>query len=286
MHENPYIQLLRLHRPIGFFLLWWPCVWGLLLAGNLKDVDLPNWKLLFVVTAGAFLTRTMGCIINDICDRDIDAKVKRTVNRPIASGKISVRTATYIAGVLGTGALVCLIFLPLKAYVIAGIAAVLIFVYPKAKRFMPYPQAVLAFTMNMGLLLTYVAATDSLAIPLPVWLAYLAAAAWTLGYDTIYALQDHEDDRHLGVGSTALIGEAKAKKLILVSYLSSSLFLSIIPFVMTVSRNYIAALILWFAFLMWQVFRLNVRNELTLDDLFHSNGYGAIFLGLAFGLLV
>lgn len=279
-------ELLRLHRPIGFFLLWWPCAWGLLLAGNLQQVPLPHWTLLITLTAGVFFTRTFGCVINDLCDRDIDAKVKRTKNRPLASGALSVSQGIGIAVLLGMGALGSLALLVVQTYVIAGIAAVLIFIYPLAKRYIAYPQFVLALAMNLGLIFSYVAATGSLQIPVAVWLAYLSAAAWTVGYDTVYALQDRDYDRNLNVGSTALMAMENVKRLVLGSYSLSVLALCAIPLVVDVSRNFVSGLILWALFLGWQVFRLYVRNELTYDDLFHSNGYGALFLGLAFGLLV
>ncbi|USO01386.1 MAG: 4-hydroxybenzoate octaprenyltransferase [Alphaproteobacteria bacterium] len=277
--------LMRLNRPIGFFLLWWPCVWGLLLAGSLKNIALPQWPLLLTVSIGALLTRTLGCIINDITDCRIDAQVERTKNRPLAKGSISLLQAKIVGATLAFGAFITLLFLPPQTYLIALIAAGLIVLYPFAKRFTSYPQVVLAFTMNMGLLLTYVGATGSLNIPISVWLAYCAAGAWTLGYDTIYAMQDAEDDKKLRIGSTALLGDTGAKRLILLSYTLSSLLLSLIPLFTEVSRNFISGLILWVVFLMWQFFRVIYKNDLTLDDLFHSNGYGAIFLGLAFGLL-
>ncbi len=280
------LELLRLHRPIGFFLLWWPCAWGVLLAGNLNNLDLPNWPLLITLTAGVFFTRTFGCVINDLCDRDIDAKVKRTKHRPLASGALSVTQGIGIAAVLGIGALVSLAMLAVQTYVVAGVATVLIFVYPLAKRYIAYPQFVLALAMNLGLIFSYVAATESLHIPLVVWLTYLSAAAWTVGYDTVYALQDRQYDRHLNVGSTALMSMKNVKLLVLGSYAFSVLMLCAVPLLVEVSRNFVSGLILWSFFLGWQVFRLYVRNELTYDDLFHSNGYGAIFLGLAFGLLV
>jgi len=198
---RPYLRLIRIDRPIGTWLLLFPGWWSLSLAAAAES-GWPDWRLAALFAAGALLMRGAGCTYNDIVDREIDAQVARTAARPIPSGEVSVTQAgAFLAALLG---LALLILLQLHPFAIALGAASLALVaaYPFMKRITYWPQAWLGLTFNWGALLGWAAATGGLALP-PL-LLYAAGIAWTLGYDTIYAHQDKEDDALVGVKSTAL----------------------------------------------------------------------------------
>ncbi|KAK4294138.1 hypothetical protein Pmani_033218 [Petrolisthes manimaculis] len=195
-----YLQLMRLDRPIGSWLLFWPCGWSLALAA--PPGCLPDPTLLALFGLGALVMRGAGCTINDMWDRNIDKQVSRTSSRPLADGTLSLMDATSLLAVqLGIG---CCILLQLNfTSVLLGASSLgLVVVYPLMKRVTWFPQLVLGFTFNWGALLGWTATTSTLAPP--AFLLYGAGVAWTLIYDTIYAHQDKEDDAQLGIKSTAL----------------------------------------------------------------------------------
>jgi len=196
---RPYARLMRLDRPIGTWLLFWPCVWGMLLAASGSWPSL--WSLsLFAV--GAVIMRGAGCALNDLYDREIDRKVERTLTRPLASGALSVRQAlVFLAGLLSIGLVILLQFNALTIGI--GCASlVIVAVYPLAKRVTYWPQLVLGLAFNWGALLGWTAVRAELGVA-PI-LLYAAGIFWTLGYDTIYAHQDKKDDVLAGVKSLAL----------------------------------------------------------------------------------
>ena len=200
---RPYLRLMRLDRPIGTWLLLLPCWWGLALAPHPAGFGGRDAWLAALFGLGAVVMRGAGCVINDIFDRDIDAKVERTRVRPIPSGQVTVRQAlAFLAALLALGLAVLLAFNGTTIAVGAASLA-LVVPYPLMKRITWWPQAVLGLTFNWGALLGWTAVTGGLAAP-PVVL-YLAGLCWTLGYDTIYAHQDKADDARIGVRSTALL---------------------------------------------------------------------------------
>ena len=195
---RPYLRLARLDRPIGTWLLLFPCWWSLALAAP----GLPDLRLMALFAFGAVVMRGAGCTINDIIDRNIDAKVARTRIRPIPSGAVQVwQAGVFLLLQLGAGLLV-LLQLPLPAILWGAASLGLVFSYPLMKRVTWWPQAFLGLTFNWGALLGWVAAGQEMAGP-PL-LLYAAGIVWTLGYDTIYAHQDKADDVQIGVKSTAL----------------------------------------------------------------------------------
>jgi 4-hydroxybenzoate polyprenyltransferase len=201
---HPYVRLARLDRPIGTWLLLLPCWWGLALALSSARGDLPSalgYALLF--TLGALAMRGAGCTYNDIVDRDFDGRVARTALRPIPSGEVSVQQAWIFLGLqLLIGAVVLFVLNPTA--IVVGLGSIpIIAAYPFAKRITHWPQAVLGLAFNWGVLVGFAALAGSLS--LPTLLLYAAGLAWTLGYDTIYAHQDKEDDAIVGVKSTALL---------------------------------------------------------------------------------
>jgi 4-hydroxybenzoate polyprenyltransferase len=196
---RPYLRLARIDRPIGTWLLLFPGWWSLTLAA--APGQLPDGRMLVLFALGALVMRGAGCTVNDIIDRDIDAKVARTADRPLASGRLGLKQALgFLALQLAVGLLILLQLRPL-AIELGVLSLALIVAYPFMKRITWWPQAFLGITFNWGALMGYAALTNRLAAA-PI-LLYAAGFFWTLFYDTIYAHQDKEDDALIGVRSTA-----------------------------------------------------------------------------------
>jgi 4-hydroxybenzoate polyprenyltransferase len=193
---RPYASLMRIDRPIGTWLLYWPCAWSVALAGVRGRWDLFLWLAL-----GAFAMRSAGCVYNDIVDRDLDRKVERTRLRPLASGRISLRSAWVLVGVLCAIGLLVLLQFNLVSAVVALASVAPVAAYPFMKRITWWPQAWLGIVFSWGTLVGYPAVTGKLD-PQPV-LLWLGSIAWVIGYDTLYAIQDIEDDALVGVKSSA-----------------------------------------------------------------------------------
>lgn len=194
-----FVQLARLHRPVGIWLLMFPAWWGIALASPQE----PSFYLLFLFTCGAILMRSAGCVYNDMVDKDFDREVKRTVLRPFAAEKISFREACALLVFFLIGGAFILFSLP-KTVIYTGFLALgLLLLYPWMKRITYWPQVFLGVTYNMGILMGWLSFHPTLALtPL---LFYGGAILWTLGYDTIYGLQDVEDDLRIGVKSSSLV---------------------------------------------------------------------------------
>ena len=211
---KPYLRLARADRPIGVWLLLWPCWWSLALAALNQDQPFPDLRLMLLFAIGAIAMRAAGCAYNDIVDRDYDAKVARTRSRPIPSGQITVPQAQLFMVALCLVGLMVLLQLNVFT-ILLGIASLgIVALYPFMKRFTHWPQAVLGLAFSWGALMGWAAVFGALAWP-PV-LLYAGAVAWTIGYDTIYAHQDKEDDLSLGLKSTAIkLGPATSQWLTL-----------------------------------------------------------------------
>jgi 4-hydroxybenzoate polyprenyltransferase len=194
---RPYASLMRLDRPIGTWLLYWPCAWSVALAGVGTRWDLFLWFAL-----GAFAMRSAGCVYNDIVDHDLDAKVERTRLRPLASGRVSVRAAWVLVALLSAGGLCVLLQLEPAAQLIALASVALVAAYPFMKRITWWPQAWLGLVFSWGALVGWPAVTGS--IGWPALLLWAGTVMWVVGYDTLYAIQDKEDDALVGVKSSAL----------------------------------------------------------------------------------
>lgn len=198
---RPYLRLIRIDRPIGTWLLLFPCWWSLALAASAQG-NRPDARLIVLFALGALIMRGAGCVLNDLADREIDAQVARTAARPIASGQVSVFQALAFLAALLLAGLAILLQLNPFAIALGAASLLLVAVYPLMKRVTYWPQAWLGLTFNWGALLGWAAARGEVSAP-AFWL-YAAGIAWTLGYDTIYAHQDKEDDVLVGVKSTAL----------------------------------------------------------------------------------
>ena len=211
-----FIELTRLKKPIGYMLLFWPCAWGLTLAYDFSS-NLNNYFFyLILFFLGAVLMRSAGCIVNDIFDRKFDAKVFRTKDRPIASGKISLKLAIVYSIMLCFLAFLVLINFNLFTIIIALGSMPLAFTYPLMKRFTYWPQLFLGITFNYGLILGWTAIDGKIDI-IPI-LFYFGAIFWTLGYDTIYGFQDIKDDEIIGLKSTSIKFKGSAKKFLFLCY--------------------------------------------------------------------
>ncbi len=203
---RPFLQLARLDRPVGAWLLLWPCWWSLAFASPASGRQWPDFTLVVLFAIGAVLMRGAGCTLNDLFDRNIDGRVERTRGRPLPNGAVTIGAAIlFMLSLSLAGLMVLLQFNKLAIWV--GLASIpLVIVYPLMKRITYWPQLFLGLTFNWGALLGWAAATGGLA-PAPLCL-YVAGIFWTLGYDTIYAHQDKEDDALVGVKSSALrLGE-------------------------------------------------------------------------------
>jgi 4-hydroxybenzoate polyprenyltransferase len=193
-----YIQLTRLHRPIGILLLLWPTLWGVWVAGN----GYPAWHIVLIFVIGTALMRSAGCVINDYADRDIDRHVKRTKDRPVTSGKVSGREALWLAGGLTLTALLLILPLNTLTLLLSIPAAFLAGSYPYTKRFLAIPQAYLGIAFGFGIPMAFAAQLGN--VPPVAWVLLLANVFWAVAYDTEYAMVDRDDDIHLGIHSSAL----------------------------------------------------------------------------------
>jgi len=264
---RPYARLMRMDRPIGTWLLLLPCYWGLALAGGSPD----EWWLVIVFALGAVVMRGAGCTYNDIVDRDIDAQVARTATRPLPSGDVSLQNAwVFLALLLAMGLLV-LLQLNRFAQGVAVASLLLVAAYPFMKRVTYWPQAWLGLTFNWGVLVAWAASRGMLE--LSTVLLYMAGIFWTLGYDTIYAHQDREDDALVGVKSTARALGPQTKPFLTTCYaLTIALIVGAAAFMTTpVTLPFIILLGLAALHLGWQVRTLDIDSPANCLTRFKSN---------------
>ncbi len=228
-HFLLYLKLIRFDRPIGWILLAWPCLWGIAIAYQITHTSLLlciQWSI--ILTVGAFLMRSFGCIINDLVDCKIDEKVTRTKDRPLASGAMTQRQSLFAGFLTLIPAALIFLQLPSAAKVYATIGAVLLFIYPFMKRITYYPQFVLGLAFNIGVPVAYVCVTRVSAVTVPhcsVVYLYLCGVFWTMAYDTLYAFQDVADDQITGVKSTAIKFNHYPKVFVSFCYLLAGFFL-------------------------------------------------------------
>ncbi|MEL6571727.1 MAG: 4-hydroxybenzoate octaprenyltransferase [Pseudomonadota bacterium] len=288
-----YLRLSRADRPIGTWLLYLPCLWGLALAclatGTATLFDL--W-IAVGCAIGAFLMRGAGCTWNDITDRNFDAQVARTRSRPIPSGQVTVKGAVIWMGLQAFIALFILLTFPWAAIGLGFLSIVPVLIYPFAKRFTWWPQVFLGLAFNWGALLAWAAHTGSLAWP-PV-IAYLAGIAWTLFYDTIYAHQDTEDDALIGVKSTARLFGDRTAQALRWFLIGTVILLGLATLMVTIDRSILSLAVAicgpwamgWH--LMWQLSQFDADDNPKLLRVFQSNRHAGFiplpFFALAFFL--
>ena len=281
------IELTRLNKPIGFMLLFWPCIWGLTLA---YDFALPLEIFIFygaLFFSGSVLMRSAGCIVNDISDKNFDKLVERTKDRPIASGKISIRLAAIYASILCAVAFLVLINFNKFTILMALISMPLAFTYPLMKRFTYWPQLFLGITFNYGLVLAWISIKNDISL-IPI-IFYFGAIFWTLGYDTIYGYQDIKDDEIIGVKSTSIKFKNNPKKFVLICYLTFIASLILIGLLMKFSLFYFLFLIFsFFQLIFFQIYKLNVNDPMSCLSKFKSNNFVGliIFVNLLVGKII
>ena len=270
-----FIELTRLSKPIGFMLLFWPCIWGLTLSYNF-DLSLNIFIYYgFLFFSGSVLMRSAGCIVNDIYDKNFDRLVERTRERPIASRKISTKLGIIYAAVLCAIAFLVLINFNKFTILMALISMPFAFTYPLMKRFTYWPQLFLGITFNFGLVLAWISMKNDISL-IPI-VFYLGAIFWTLGYDTIYGYQDIKDDEIIGVKSTSIKFKNNPKKFILACYLIFIVSLILIGVLMKFNLIYFLFLIFpIFHLIFFQIHKLNVHDPNNCLNKFRSNN----FLGL------
>lgn len=278
---RPYVRLARLDRPIGIWLLMYPCWWGAALAT-------PGWPdpwMLALFALGAAVMRAAGCTLNDIADREFDARVARTAGRPIPSGQISVGRAVLFMLALVVAGLAVLIQFNRFAIGLGAASLVLVALYPFAKRVTDWPQAVLGLTFNWGALLGWAAVTGGLAWP--AVLLYAAGVAWTLGYDTIYAHQDKADDAIVGVRSTALRLGAATRSWLWGFYAAAIALLAAAGLAAGLAWPFAVALAAAAAHLAWQVAGLDPDDPADCLARFRANRHVGliVFAGIVAGRL-
>jgi 4-hydroxybenzoate polyprenyltransferase len=269
-HLNLFIELTRLNKPIGYMLLFWPCVWGLTLVYDFNSEINTYYKYLIFFLLGSILMRSAGCIINDITDKKFDQKVERTKNRPIASEKISIKLALLYALVLCFCAFLILINFNLLTIVLALASIPFAFSYPLMKRFTYWPQLFLGITFNYGLVLAWISINNSISLT-PI-LFYIGAIFWTLGYDTIYGYQDIKDDEILGIKSTSIKFKNNPKTFLTLCYSFLLISLILIGALMSFSNIFYLFLIIPFCHLFfYQINFININKPEDCLKIFKSN---------------
>ena len=274
---NLFIELIRLKKPIGFMLLFWPCTWGLTIAYDFSN----NIKIysfyLFLFFLGSVLMRSAGCIVNDIMDEEFDKKVERTKNRPIASGKVSKKLGLIYILILCLLALLILINFNWFTIILALGSMPLAFSYPLMKRYTYWPQLFLGITFNYGLILGWVSINNSLDI-VPI-IFYIGAIFWTLGYDTIYGFQDIKDDEIIGIKSTSIKFKKDPTIFLTICYSIFTFFTLMVGILMKFNNLFFIILILPFLHLFaYQVRNIKINDTSNCLKIFRSNNF--------FGLLI
>ena len=284
---NLLIELTRINKPIGFMLLFWPCAWGLTIAYDFeKDLNLYFFYLILFFLGSVFM-RSAGCIVNDIFDKDFDKKVLRTRNRPIASGKISIKIAILYSCILCFFAFLVLINFNYFTIFLALGSMPLAFSYPLMKRLTYWPQLFLGITFNYGLILGWTSINSQIDLS-PLFL-YLGAIFWTLGYDTIYGYQDIKDDEIIGLKSTSIKFKNKAKQFLLFSYFVLILMLIMTGFLMKFNNYYFVFLLIpFFHLFFYQMKIFNLKKPENCLKAFKSNNlFGLlIYLNLVIGKIL
>ena len=272
---RPYASLARFDRPIGWWLLYWPCAWGLALSGGaVKHWPLFGWLLL-----GAIVMRGAGCVYNDIADRDLDAQVERTRFRPIASGAVSPKRAWIWLVLLSLIGLIVLLQLRWEAQLVALASLAPVAAYPFMKRITWWPQAWLGMVFSWGALVGWIVVTGAPAWPMA--LLYAGSIAWVIGYDTIYALQDREDDALIGVRSSALRMGERVRGGVFAFYLIAIALWAGALWLIRPQGIVLVALAPAAMHLLWQVLTLRVDDGGDALAKFRSNRFAGLLMALA-----
>jgi len=276
-----FIELIRLKKPIGYMLLFWPCAWGLTLAYDFSNELKDYFFYLFLFFLGAILMRSAGCIVNDILDKEFDKKVFRTKNRPIASNKISIFSALVYVFILCFLALLVLLNFNNYTIFLAFASMPLAFTYPLMKRLTYWPQLFLGITFNYGLILGWTSIQGEIDV-IPI-IFYVGAIFWTLGYDTIYGYQDIKDDEIIGLKSTSIKFKGKEKKFLLSCYSIMLIFFIVGGYFMKLNDLYYFLILIPLAHLFFfQIKNFQSKDPKNCLKLFKSNNFLGLMILLNF----
>ena len=275
-HLHEYVRLTRLDRPIGIWLLLWPVLWALWIAGH----GHPDERLFVIFVIGTFVMRSAGCVMNDFADRDFDPHVRRTANRPLARHSVSTAEALALFAVLGLVALALIIPLNRPTQVLALIGGVLAVTYPFLKRFFSLPQAYLGAAFGWSVPMAFAAQTGS--IPLVAWVLFVSVVLWTTAYDTMYAMVDREDDLVIGIRSSAILF-GRADRLVVGALQAGTLGgLTLVGWMTGLGRWYWAGLVAAALFAIYQQLLIRERDPAACFRAFLNNNlFGlVVFTGL------
>ncbi|MDA7715331.1 4-hydroxybenzoate octaprenyltransferase [Pelagibacteraceae bacterium] len=275
-HFKIFVELTRLNKPIGFMLLFWPCSWGLAFAYSINQ----NFNLflyyLILFFFGSVLMRSAGCIFNDIVDKDFDKKVKRTKNRPIAAGKITVQHSLLYVLILCILALIILLQFNVLTIILGVSSMLLAFSYPFMKRITYWPQLFLGITFNWGIVMAWCAITND--ISQEIIILYLSAIFWTLGYDTIYGAQDMSEDEIIGLKSTSIKFKNNIRLFVGISYSITMIMITFL-FKDNIGINFFSILLIVFiGSLLYQVFKFNKNKPKNCLNMFKLNNTSGLLL--------
>ncbi|WP_277053533.1 4-hydroxybenzoate octaprenyltransferase [Pseudoalteromonas marina] len=275
-HFSYYLQLMRVDKPIGTLLLLWPTYWALWLANS----GMPSLINFIVFTLGVVVMRSAGCVINDFADRKIDGSVKRTAQRPLASGTVASGEALSLFLLLITLAFILVLMLSVNTILLSVGALALAFCYPFMKRYTQLPQVVLGAAFGWAIPMAYMASID--ALPLQAWLLFAANVCWTVAYDTMYAMVDRDDDVKIGVKSTAILFGRFDRHII---FILNALFIALVAYIGVINQLNMAfwvGLLIATASLVYQQVLILKRDRDACFKAFLNNHYVgmAIFIGL------
>lgn len=271
-----YAKLMRMHQPIGFFLLLWPCLMGVYAAGEGQ----PNLKIVIIFTLGVFIMRSAGCVINDILDRNFDGQVKRTQFRPLVTGQVSLFEALSIVFLLLSIAFMLVLMLNVSTLLSSLVGLSLVLIYPLMKRVIHIPQLVLGAAFAWSIPMAYLALEKNLNIE--TFYLYLATVLWVFAYDTQYAMADRPDDKKIGVKSSALFFGNLDRLMIFGLQLSSLLVFFLLGLSLHLKYIYFSGMLMALCFVLYQQYLIKDRQPQKCFQAFLNNNYlGAILcLGL------
>lgn len=273
---RPYALLARLDRPIGWWLLFWPCTFGIGLAGGVKE----QWGMLIWMLLGSIAMRGAGCVWNDMVDRDLDRRVARTASRPLASGAVSMKAAAIWTLILCAIGLIVLLQLPWQAQIVALLSVLLVAAYPFMKRITWWPQAWLGMVFSWGALVGWMAVGGEISPAM--LLLYAGCIFWTIGYDTIYALQDIEDDVLVGVKSSARAMGQHVRGGVAICYAAALSLWGAAIWQVRPDALALLALLPALLHLVGQLVTLDLQDEADALAKFRSNRFAGLLLFAAF----
>ena len=272
-----YLRLARLDKPVGIYLLLWPSLIGLMLG--ISNSGIYELKNFFIVLIGSILVRSCGCVINDISDYKFDKLVSRTKDRPIAKGEVSLKSAWIFFSILSSCCLGLLMFVPKITVQISMVIAVFILMYPMTKRFLKAPQFFLGITFGSGTLISYSLVSTNFS--LSIFLMFLGTILWIISFDTIYALEDIDDDRVIGINSTPILWEEKAIIISKILHLSFYFSLLLIFYVNQFSLLFLAILFILLCIFLYQYSLVDERKYLKA---FKTNHWVGMLAAIAFAV--